>query len=157
MNTMEFDAVLGERHQDHKDRLQGKAKEYAREDRLSNFKASAGLQRCSPEKALFGMLAKHLVSLSDLINDTAAIPKGPMAYTWENLPLCLNWKVWDEKLGDAGAYLILLDALVRERLGVHPKTTSVSEMVANLPSERTRPGQDFVGKLNETAEAASLQ
>lgn len=35
-------------------------------DRLENFKEAGALQGVSPEEALFGMLAKHLVSLAQM-------------------------------------------------------------------------------------------
>lgn len=86
--------------------LEKKAGEYAPgEDRLENFKEAGKLQDISPELALFGMMAKHLVSLSsmcrliDLVTPSSA------------------QEVWEEKLTDSINYLFLLEALVRERYG----------------------------------------
>jgi hypothetical protein len=82
-----------------------KAKEYARDgDRLSNFKKAAALQSITPEEALFAMLAKHLVSLSELTDD---------------LRIGKDWPhgVWEEKITDSINYLYLLEALVKERYG----------------------------------------
>ena len=48
--------------------LQKKTKEYTGgdTDRLGAFKAAAALQHTTPERALAGMLAKHIVSLYDM-------------------------------------------------------------------------------------------
>lgn len=79
-----------------------KAREYASgTDRLHNFKVAGVLTHRTPEQALWGMLAKHLVSLSDMVADTSKDLHYPAA-------------VWDEKLGDALNYLFLLRALVYE-------------------------------------------
>ena len=79
-----------------------KANEYATEDRLHNFKVAAGLQNCSAITALAGMMAKHTVSVYDLVRNQecgAIIPK----------------EMWDEKIGDSINYLLLLTALVEEQ------------------------------------------
>jgi hypothetical protein len=49
-----------------------------------------------------GMLCKHLVSIFDLVHDLDTDVMSPLAQ-------------WSEKLGDAGNYLLLLEALVVER------------------------------------------
>jgi len=71
-------------------------------DRLSNFKSAAGLQRTIPERALFGMMSKHLVGLSDFVD------------CLEN-NFVVNKEEWDEKIMDSINYLILLYALLKER------------------------------------------
>jgi hypothetical protein len=77
--------------------------EYARDgDKLSNFKKAAALQGCCPEKALQGMMAKHQISISDMINDL-------------NDDIYTSMEIWEEKLNDALNYLFLLDALLEER------------------------------------------
>jgi len=81
--------------------LQTKGGEYSTEgDRLGNFKTAAALQNCTPEQALAGMMAKHVVSIYDMIGANCA---GPL-------------EMWDEKILDAINYLILLRALVSERV-----------------------------------------
>jgi len=103
MKTADFDRLIAEIHAREKKVLCAKSKEYAREgDRLSNFKKAAGLSSCTPERACFGMAAKHLVSVADLVND---LERG------EDTPFPL----WLEKLGDARNYLALLEGLLRER------------------------------------------
>ena len=79
--------------------------EYSRNgDKLHNFKQAAILQRCStPEKALLGMWSKHLVSIIDIVYDLDA----------EILP---DSDVLAEKITDSINYLVLLEALIIERI-----------------------------------------
>lgn len=93
-----------------------KGKEYTRgKDRLSNFRRMAAIQRCTPEKALVGALSKHLASILDMVDDLDVkyVPVIQNDIDIANLPAPLSQ--WDEKLGDAINYLILLRALVEER------------------------------------------
>ena len=86
--------------------LARKVKEYSPgEDRLSNFKEAATLQGVSPEQALYGMLAKHLVSLAEMCKSVTEQEQA-----WPQ-------SVWDEKLTDSHNYLFLLEALLKERYG----------------------------------------
>ena len=101
MNSKDFEAVLEERLNKCKEVLGVKASEYATSDRLHNFKVAAVLQHESPIKALGGMMAKHTVSVYDLIE---AVNRG------EDIPL----EIWDEKIGDHINYLLLLWAAVLE-------------------------------------------
>ena len=79
--------------------LRNKAKEYATDgDRLHNFKVAADVQGISPTAALAGMMAKHTVSVYDMIG------------TGEVYPLAL----WEEKIKDSINYLFLLWALLNE-------------------------------------------
>lgn len=68
-------------------------------DALHNFTVAAELQDCSPAQALGGFLAKHFVSVYDLINSTKVSE---------------NFAVWDEKITDSIVYLTILHAMVRE-------------------------------------------
>ena len=83
------------------DILKKKTKEYTGDDtdRLGAFKAAAALQRCSPERALAGMLAKHIVSLYDM-----CFADG----------VSFGMDIWDEKITDSLNYLFLLKAIVKE-------------------------------------------
>jgi hypothetical protein len=101
MNDKEFETVVNSVFERCGGVLISKASEYARGDRLSNFKTAAALAKTTPEMALRGMLAKHIVSLWDLIDDTE---KG----------FEVNKSLWDEKITDSVNYLILLSALVSE-------------------------------------------
>lgn len=79
--------------------LFNKAKEYATDgDRLHNFKVAADVQGISPTAALAGMMAKHTVSVYDMIG------------TGEVYPL----ELWEEKIKDSINYLFLLWALLNE-------------------------------------------
>lgn len=81
------------------DTLTAKASEYATDgDRLHNFKVAASVQGISPTEALGGMMAKHTVSVYDMIG------------TGEVYPLDL----WEEKIKDSINYLFLLWALLNE-------------------------------------------
>ena len=63
------------------------------------FKAAAALQHTTPERALAGMLAKHIVSLYDMcFADGMSFDAG----------------TWDEKITDSLNYLFLLKAIVKE-------------------------------------------
>jgi hypothetical protein len=78
-----------------------KADEYSfRGDRLSNFKDAAAFQNTTPEEALLGMWTKHLVSIKDII-------KHPEIERTK--------EVIDEKITDAINYLILLEAILKEK------------------------------------------
>lgn len=73
-----------------------------RDDRLANFKKAAKLQNRTPEGALFGMMAKHIVALSDFIETKES---GGVVSSDE----------WDEKITDSINYLLLLKGLLAER------------------------------------------
>ena len=81
--------------------LQKKTKEYTGDDtdRPGAFKAAAALQHTTPQRALAGMLAKHIVSLYDMcFADGVSFDAG----------------TWDEKITDSLNYLFLLKAIVKE-------------------------------------------
>ncbi len=126
MTAEEFNLLVHNRTEKIKDILAKKAQEYARDDRLSNFKRAAVIQRETPEKAWLGMWAKHLVSILDMVEDvdrTAGV-------------ICWNTALWDEKITDAVNYLILLEALVMERLRSKDETAqALAEAVTRV--ERT--------------------
>ncbi len=102
MKTDKFNSVLEKTISKCVDTLCAKANEYATEDRLHNFKVAAELQNCTPITALAGMMAKHTVSIYDLIQRQE---KG----------FEVSREMWDEKIGDSINYLILLTALVEEK------------------------------------------
>lgn len=89
--------------------LVNKGAEYTRgDDRLSNFKRMAAALNSTPESALVGAWMKHIASILDMVDDIETYQDvrkdgvHPMSQ-------------WDEKIGDAINYLILLRALVIER------------------------------------------
>lgn len=76
-----------------------KGDEYVKSpDRLAAFKKAAALQNETSAQALLGMLAKHIVSISD------------MCVANSDEPL----ERWIEKITDSINYLILLRALIEE-------------------------------------------
>lgn len=79
--------------------LSAKAAEYASDgDRLHNFKVAGAVEGISAIQALGGMMAKHTVSVYDMIG------------SGKDYPLDL----WEEKIKDSINYLLLLWALIQE-------------------------------------------
>jgi len=110
MQAQTFDAIVASRCEKIQTVLMTKAEEYASDDdRLHNFKLAARLypSETTAEDALWGMMAKHLVSVLDIV---AATKRGASP------PAALR----DEKIGDAINYLILLEALLIERQEAAP-------------------------------------
>ena len=101
MNIKTFQQVLNNRLKETKTTLEIKRGDYARSgDRLHNFKVAARYDDEDPERALWGMLKKHLVSVQYLISD----------------PSSATDHLINDKIGDSINYLILLEALFRERM-----------------------------------------
>lgn len=99
MNARRFHEVLAEQLDLVSAILDAKGEEYADDtDQLHNFKASASLQGITPMEALRGKMAKHTISIYDMIASKVAYPV----------------EKWDEKITDHINYLILLRALVIE-------------------------------------------
>lgn len=101
MRTEQFEEVINNRIETCKSVLCSKAEEYATDDRLHNFKVAGKLQKCTPVKALGGMMAKHTVSVYDLIDN---YEQGK----------AISKEMWVEKIGDSINYLLLLTALLEE-------------------------------------------
>ena len=99
MNTDQFNEIIEDRLASIKHVLGSKAREYAIGDRLYNFKRAGKILRTTPQKALAGMFVKHLVSVLDLVEGSLE----PTEYMIE------------EKIGDAINYLILLEAVLKEK------------------------------------------
>ena len=98
MNTTTFERLFEEQVNRSRSVLVSKAKEYATEDRLHNFKVAAALEGKTQEQALAGMMAKHTVSVYDMAESGLAYPI----------------ELWQEKITDHINYLFLLNAIVRE-------------------------------------------
>lgn len=96
-----------------------KAAEYATEDRLHNFKVAAEMQGCSMDQALAGMMAKHTVSIYDMIHSGLAYSPAQ----------------WDEKITDHLNYLLLLRAIVEERFD---SVMPMEAMTTNVYTESAR-------------------
>ena len=105
MNIEKFSKLLEYRIELMRSVLAAKSAEYSTtEDKLHNFKRAADMLQCTPERALIGMWSKHIISILDIVNkvdNNIALP-----------PIDLL----EEKIGDAINYLILLEALVKERI-----------------------------------------
>jgi hypothetical protein len=104
MTRQDFDKLVAERLAKITSVLSSKGTEYSGDggDRLHNFKVAARISGETPEKALWGMVMKHLVSVIDIIND---LDRGIVA----------SKERVDEKVGDTINYLILLEGLLEER------------------------------------------
>ena len=102
MTNKEFNNVVRHRINLIKNTLYNKGIEYTsnNEDRLINFTIAANFQGITRKQALMGMLAKHLSSLEQMVRMDKKL-------SYAN-------NVWEEKLGDAINYLILLEAMVYE-------------------------------------------
>lgn len=68
MTQSEFKLIFADQVMKCETTLNNKRKEYTGDnlDRLSAFKIAASLQGCTPQRALVGMMAKHIVSLYDM-------------------------------------------------------------------------------------------
>lgn len=123
MNAEEFEKVFERQIQQSRDVLLKKAREYASdEDRLHNFKKAAVLSGGTPESALWGFLVKHLISISDMVEDGEFYTSA----------------IWDEKIGDSINYLLLLRALIFEAEGAIS-----SDMLANTQMQMQAPEEFF--------------
>lgn len=98
MNKEDFEKVVEEQINRCREVLIIKAREYATEDRLHNFKIAGVMEGIGPIKALAGMMAKHTVSIYDMCGSGEAY----------------GVDVWSEKITDHINYLLLLGALVKE-------------------------------------------
>lgn len=98
MTSERFEAILDAQLERCRQVLIEKAKEYATEDRLHNFRVAAALQSCTELQALAGMMAKHTVSVYDMTRDGKPHPL----------------ELWEEKITDSINYLLLLRAMVDE-------------------------------------------
>lgn len=103
MTTEEFNKIANTQIDACRSILGVKHEEYTLDnaDRLDYFKRAAILEKASPKSALLGMLAKHLISISDMCASEKNYSKAR----------------WEEKITDSINYLILLRALVEEENG----------------------------------------
>ncbi len=100
MNTDQFNDILNVQIKRVQDVLVVKAKEYATEDRLANFKVGAALQGISVPQCVSNYMAKHTVSIFEMV-------KSGKPYSID---------LWDEKITDHINYLILLRAALIENV-----------------------------------------
>ena len=122
MNADEFEKVFERQVDQSREVLVEKARQYANDnDRLHNFKKVAAFEGCTPEQIAWKFNMKHLASISDMVDkaDTSFPPE-----------------VWDEKIGDAINYLILIRAIVTEKDSElsDPNPAQRYDMTINEPS-----------------------
>lgn len=99
MDSDTFDAIVSAQLDICKEMLISKASEYAVDtDRLHNFRVAAKLQGVPMPQALGGMMAKHTISIYDMIYADH-----------EHTP-----DLWQEKITDHINYLLLLRAMITE-------------------------------------------
>ncbi len=105
MNLRTFNQIVTDQLSRSELLLTGKGEEYAEgateaseTDRLEHFKKAAALQNTTTAQAAFGMLAKHLVSVSDMVGSRKSYPL----------------EKWNEKITDSINYLLILRAIVEE-------------------------------------------
>lgn len=150
METAKFNDILQHQIELSTSVLIKKAGEYATgDDRLYNFKQAAHLQGITMRQALGGMMAKHVVSVYDIINS----------------PTIPSEEYIEEKLGDNLNYLLLLKAVLEEERvkenGVEEETgwydkehLYVLPLGAEIPDQ---PDLEFVVSVATTNQAASLE
>ena len=105
MNRNDFNETVEDRIRLIKKVLQNKGKEYASDENVfHNFIQAKGISfHNSQEKIAWEYSVKHLQSIKDLIDqvDKGAIPSIALV---------------EEKFGDAINYLILIEAMIKERI-----------------------------------------
>jgi hypothetical protein len=117
MRPDRFDEIVHQQMSMCNDLLAVKGVEYSTvEDKLHNFVVAAELQQVSVVRALAGMMAKHTISIYDMI---------PNAYEW-------SMAQWNEKITDHINYLLLLKAALidhQDGLPSEPMPASVHAQI----------------------------
>lgn len=115
MKQKEFEKLLDRRIELIRSVLSKKGKEYSSDlDRLHNFKRAGKMLQCSPEKALIGMWTKHIISILDIV-DELDYKCGMEKDCYPAFDVNRHMAMVEEKIGDSINYLILLEALIKER------------------------------------------
>lgn len=102
MTNIDFNKVIESQLDYCRNLLCKKGEEYDSDsdDRFHSFKVAAALQGETPKQALAGMMAKHTVSIYDLIRSGSP-----------------DLAIWDEKITDHINYLLLLKGLIMDEYG----------------------------------------
>lgn len=102
MTNEEFNKIVDDQLNYCRELLCKKGLEYDSDtnDRFHSFKVAAKLQNETPAEALAGMMAKHTVSIYDLIHTGSS-----------------DLTIWAEKITDHINYLLLLKALLMDEYG----------------------------------------
>ena len=110
MTQSDVEKVFEELFERCRNTLLKKGMEYAPNiDRLQNFRCAAQMQRSSLAEVCGGFMAKHTISVYDMINDTNR------SYSLDE---------WDEKIVDHMNYLILLRAILTEEY-IYPEPATL--------------------------------
>jgi hypothetical protein len=105
MKSEKFNKVIEDALESSKTVLIKKSAEYANEDnKLHNFDKAARITGKTREECLWGMALKHLVSVTDIIDDMS---KDPKYIPSRDLVM--------EKFGDLRNYLLLLEACIEDK------------------------------------------
>jgi len=99
MTNQEFEQLMQKQFEEIINLAKKKGKEYAKgEDRLSNLKDTAELEKVSVPVSIFSKMSKHIISLRDMIGTEES-------YTETQ---------WDEKIDDIIVYCMLMKAGLKE-------------------------------------------
>ena len=121
---MDINKVIGSRLDSVKELLKKKNKEYSySSDYFANFDDGSDFGDCSREYALWMYLVKHLSSLKKIVLDT-------------NDGIYADISLVEEKVGDAIAYLVLLEAMMKDREEENENERDVNDIVINYFTER---------------------
>lgn len=114
MNMEKFNKIFEERVIKSRKTLAFKGGEYSTDiDKLHNFKRAGKMENCTPEKALVGMWTKHIISLLDIVDTIDRDEAEALIQVCVGNGLTVG--MLEEKIGDAINYLILLEAMIKER------------------------------------------
>lgn len=110
MTTEEFNKIIEAALESSRNVLVSKAAEYASEDdKLHNFNKAARITGKTREECLWGFALKHLVSVTDIIDEMS---KDPKYIPSRDLVI--------EKFGDLRNYLLLLEACIEDKRNKQP-------------------------------------
>lgn len=133
MDSKTFNNVIEAQLERSTSTLVKKAAEYATADRLHNFKVAADLQRVSTKVALAGMMAKHTVSVYDMMHSDEMFSE----------------EMWNEKITDHINYLLLLQGIVtaeRMEATVGGKIDSYTEYPTSEAGDLSYPSPYILAK-----------
>ena len=97
------------------DLINDKLIQYAnKNDVFKTFNEAAELQEILPEQALFGMMAKHIGSIRNMLDKIEKDIYSMTVNDAEGAEYSLD--VWKEKIGDNITYLLILYAMISSRI-----------------------------------------
>lgn len=83
-------------------------------DVFKTFNEAAELQEILPEQALFGMMAKHIGSIRNMLDKVEKDIYSMTVNDAEGAEYSLD--IWKEKIGDNITYLLILYAMINSRI-----------------------------------------